>query len=76
MAILKLKSYRKKITTFLSFQEIAQLFYAAHVCLNNIPYTRSVYQVADILDDVEAILSGKYDDTDERKFSYRVITKT
>lgn len=27
-------------------------------------------KIADVLDDVEAILSGKYDDTDERKFSY------
>lgn len=27
-------------------------------------------KIADALDDVEAILSGKYDDTDERKFSY------
>ena len=27
-------------------------------------------RIADVLDDVEAILSGKYDDTDERKFSY------
>jgi F-type H+-transporting ATPase subunit beta len=26
--------------------------------------------IADVLDDVEAILSGKYDDTDERQFSY------
>lgn len=27
-------------------------------------------RIADVLDDVEAILSGKYDDTDERRFSY------
>lgn len=27
-------------------------------------------RIADVLDDVEAILSGKYDDTDERQFSY------
>lgn len=27
-------------------------------------------EIADVLDDVEAILSGKYDDTDERNFSY------
>lgn len=27
-------------------------------------------RIEDVLDDVEAILSGKYDDTDERQFSY------